>query len=181
MAAKRKNSTSAPRRSVRKARRPVKAAKRAANLHADGASASIRNAPALNRVVFLSRAAVEALHRESLAEHGGLDGLRDEGLLESVLGRCRNKAAYEPESTPIQLAASLAFGLAKNRAFHEGNKRIALIASFTFLALNRIRVIASEKDAYDAIYALAAGRMSEDDLASWFARNTKMIRGKIRR
>ncbi len=129
-------------------------------------------------IIHISRAAVEALHRESLAEHGGLDGLRDEGLLESALGRCVNKAAYEPESSLAALAASLAFGLAKNHAFNDGNKRIALIASFTFLELNRVRVTATEAEAYAAIYALAAGELSESALAEWFEQHSKARRAR---
>jgi len=129
-------------------------------------------------IIHLSRAAVEALHRESLAEHGGLDGLRDEGLLESALGRCVNKAIYEPESSLAALAASLAFGLAKNHAFNDGNKRIALIASFTFLELNRVRVTATEAEAYAAIYGLAAGELSESELATWFEEHSKARRAR---
>jgi len=125
---------------------------------------------------FVSRAAVEALHRESLAEHGGLDGIRDEGLLESALARCVNRAAYEPDSTIAQLAAALAFGLARNHPFNDGNKRIALIASFLFVELNGSRVVASEADAYDAIYRLAAGEIGEQGLAAWFEQHIKRKR-----
>jgi len=125
---------------------------------------------------FVSRAAVEALHRESLAEHGGLDGIRDEGLLESALARCVNRAAYEPDSTIAQLAAALAFGLAKNHPFNDGNKRIALIASFLFVELNGFRVIATESDAYDTIYALAAGEIDESRLSEWFGQNMRRKR-----
>lgn len=121
----------------------------------------------------VSRAAVEALHRESLAEHGGLEGVRDEGLLESALARCRNRSAYEPDSTLAELAASLAFGLAKNHPFNDGNKRIALIASFLFVELNGSRVSATESEAYAAIYGLAAGELSEGQLSEWFAAHMK--------
>jgi death-on-curing protein len=121
----------------------------------------------------VSRAAVEALHRESLAEHGGLEGIRDEGLLESALARCRNRAVYEPDSSLAELAASLAFGLAKNHPFNDGNKRIALIASFLFVELNGYRVSATESEAYAAIYGLAAGELSEADLSEWLAAHLK--------
>ena len=112
---------------------------------------------------------VVALHRESLAEHGGIDGIRDEGLLQSALHRCVNKAAYEPDSTIPELAASLAYGLAMNHPFNDGNKRIAMIASFAFLEMNGLRVQASELDAYDVFMDLAAGALSEGELAEWFA------------
>ncbi len=134
------------------------------------------SSPATVSVLHLSRAASEALHHESLAEHGGLDGLRDEGLLESALGRCINKAMYEPDSSLAELAAALAFGLAKNHAFNDGNKRIALIASFTFLELNGVRVTATEAEAYEAVYGLAAGQLSESDMAAWFAAHSKSRR-----
>ena len=120
-------------------------------------------------VRFLSPRAVCVLHRESLAEHGGIDGVRDEGLLQSALHRCVNKAAYEPDSTIPELAASLAYGLAMNHPFNDGNKRIAMIASFAFLEMNGLRVQTSELDAYDVFMDLAAGALSEGELAEWFA------------
>jgi death-on-curing protein len=121
-------------------------------------------------VRFLSPRAVVVLHRESLAEHGGIDGIRDEGLLQSALHRCVNKAAYEPDSTIPELAASLAYGLAMNHPFNDGNKRIAMIASFVFLEMNGLRVQASELDAYDVFMDLAAGALTEGELAEWLAR-----------
>lgn len=120
-------------------------------------------------VRFLSPGAVGVLHRESLAEHGGIDGVRDEGLLQSALHRCVNKAAYEPDSTIPELAASLAYGLAMNHPFNDGNKRIAMIASFAFLEMNGMRMQASELDAYEVFMDLAAGRLTEAELAKWLA------------
>jgi death-on-curing protein len=120
-------------------------------------------------VRFLSPRAVCVLHRESLAEHGGIDGVRDEGLLQSALHRCVNKAAYEPDSTIPKLAASLAYGLAMNHPFNDGNKRIAMIASFAFLEMNGMRMQASELDAYEVFMDLAAGRLTEAELAKWLA------------
>lgn len=122
---------------------------------------------ALAKVRFLSRNTVVSLHRESLAEHGGIDGIRDEGLLQSALHRCVNKFAYEPEASIAELAASLAYGLAMNHAFNDGNKRIALIASFVFLELNGLRVQADEVEAYEVFMDLAAGRLTERELAEW--------------
>jgi death-on-curing protein len=120
-------------------------------------------------VRFLSPRAVCVLHRESLAEHGGIDGVCDEGLLQSALHRCVNKAAYEPDSTIPELAASLAYGLAMNHPFNDGNKRIAMIASFAFLEMNGMRMQASELDAYEVFMDLAAGRLTEAELAKWLA------------
>ena len=123
---------------------------------------------ALSTVRFLSRNAVVALHRESLAEHGGIDGIRDEGLLQSALHRCVHKSPYEPESSVPQLAASLAYGLAMNHPFNDGNKRISMIASFVFLELNGMRMEADELEAYEVFMDLAASRLTEAELADWF-------------
>lgn len=120
---------------------------------------------------FLSREVVVALHRESLAEHGGIDGIRDEGLLLSALHRCVNKSSDELNSSVAALAASLGYGLAMNHAFNDGNKRIAMIAAFVFLELNGHRVVAPELDAYEVFIDLAAGKVSEAELAEWLARS----------
>ncbi len=128
---------------------------------------------------FVSRRAVEALHREALAEHGGLDGIRDEGLLESALARCAHRAAYDPDASVACLAAALGFGLAKNHPFHDGNKRIALIASFLFVELNGFRMTATESEAYEVVDRLAAGEVDEAELAEWFSR--RMRRGRSAR
>ena len=120
---------------------------------------------------FISREMAVALHRESLAEYGGIDGIRDEGLLLSALHRCVNKAGYEPDSSIPALAASLGYGLAMNHAFNDGNKRIAMIAAFVFLELNGLRVVAPELDTYEVFIDLAAGKVSEAELAEWLARS----------
>ncbi len=123
---------------------------------------------------FLLQSVVEALHMESLAEHGGLAGIRDRGLLDSALNLCNNRAGYKVDSTVYDLAAALAFGIAKNHPFHDGNKRIALIASFLFVELNGVRMTATEADAAASFLALAAGELSEADLAKWFKANSRV-------
>ena len=120
---------------------------------------------------FLSRDAVVALQRESLSEHGGLDGIRDEGLLQSALHRCAQRSHYEPDASLAVLAASLAFGLARNHPFNDGNKRIALVASFAFLEINGRSVTAPEVEVYEIFMALAAGELTEEQLADWFGRS----------
>ena len=117
----------------------------------------------------LSRDAVVVLHRESLSEHGGIDGIRDEGLLQSALHRCVHKSNYEPEASVIELAASLAFGLAMNHAFNDGNERTAMIATFVFLEMNGYVVEAPELEAYTMFIGLAAGEVREAELAAWLA------------
>ncbi len=123
---------------------------------------------------FVLPSVVEALHMESLAEHGGLAGIRDRGLLDSALNRCKKKAGSKVDSTVYDLAAALAFGIAKNHPFHDGNKRIALIASFLFVELNGVRMTATEVDAAASFLALAAGDLSEADLAKWFKANSRI-------
>lgn len=120
---------------------------------------------------FLSRESVVALQRESLSEHGGLDGIRDEGLLQSALHRCAQRSHYEPDASLAVLAASLAFGLARNHPFNDGNKRIALVASFAFLEINGRSVTAPEVEVYEIFMALAAGELTEEQLADWFGRS----------
>jgi death-on-curing protein len=106
-----------------------------------------------------------------LANFGGPPGIRDEGLLDSALARPRNTYAYRPESTLADLAASYAFGLAKNHPFVDGNKRAAFLSIGVFLAINGHRLVASQVDAIRAILALAAGELSENDVAKWIAAN----------
>lgn len=112
-------------------------------------------------------------HDLELAAHGGSIGIRDQGLLESALARPTNIWAYA-ESAPSlpRLAAAYAFGISANHAFVDGNKRTALVVSFAFLDVNGLEVTASQEDAFLTILGLAAGEISEDQLATWFERNT---------
>ncbi len=115
---------------------------------------------------FITRRALELLHDESLAEHGGRPGLRDEGLLESALARPLQLMAYgEPDLAA--LAAAYGFGLVRNHAFVDGNKRAAFLATGLFLALNGQRLVTTQADATLTMLALAAGDLSEDAFADW--------------
>lgn len=115
---------------------------------------------------FIDRRALLLLHDESLAEHGGVPGLRDEGLLDSALARPLNLTAYgDPDLAA--LAAAYGVGLAKNHAFIDGNKRTAFLAVGLFLALNGQRLVATQTDATLTMLAVASGEMSEDDFAAW--------------
>lgn len=109
----------------------------------------------------------EAVHGEQLAEHGGGEGVRDARLLESALARPQNLVTY---GTPdmAALAAAYAFGIARNHPFVDGNKRTAAVVSETFLAINGIALDASDAEIVVAFTALAAGELSEDELADWF-------------
>ena len=116
--------------------------------------------------VWLLQDVVIAVHEEQLAEHGGGMGMRDAGLMESALARPRQLAAY---GTPdhADLAAAYGFGLARNHAFVDGNKRTAFVAVELFLALNGWMLAASDADCVLTTMALAAGDLSEADFAEW--------------
>ncbi|MHB1668481.1 MAG: type II toxin-antitoxin system death-on-curing family toxin [Thiomonas sp.] len=115
---------------------------------------------------FIDRHALLLLHDESLAEHGGAPGLRDEGLFDSALARPLNLVAYgEPDLAA--LAAAYGVGLAKNHAFVDGNKRAAFLAVGLFLALNGQRLVTTQADATLIMRAVASGDLPEDDFAAW--------------
>lgn len=121
---------------------------------------------------WIDRRALELLHDESLAEHGGATGLRDEGLLESALARPLNLAAYGKPDLH-ELAASYGVGLAKNHPFVDGNKRAAFLAVGMFLALNGWRLTASQADATLTMLAVAAGQMDEAAFARWLRQHSR--------
>ena len=113
------------------------------------------------------------MHEESIAEFGGARGLRDDGLLESALARPMNLHAYQPNTSLDALAAAYGYGIAKNHAFVDGNKRVAFLVVGVFLALNGHSLAADQADAVETILALAAGELDEAELASWIAKNCK--------
>ncbi len=119
---------------------------------------------------WVSVAGVRAIHNQQLARFGGGEGVRDEGLLLSALARPENLVAYSNPDAAA-LAASYAFGIARNHPFVDGNKRAALVTAATFLIKNRFELVASESDAVLKIMALAAGELSEDQLADWIRAN----------
>jgi death-on-curing protein len=121
---------------------------------------------------WISKRALLLLHEQSLAEFGGAGGMRDEGLLDSALARPRNTHAYNPESTLEELAASYGFGIAKNHAFVDGNKRAAFMAIGLFLAINGRRLTAGQADATATMLGLASGEISESALAEWISKHT---------
>lgn len=107
-----------------------------------------------------------AIHDRQLAEHGGPAGVRDAGALESALARPLNLAAYgEPDAAA--LAAAYAFGIARNHPFVDGNKRTAWILCRLFLRLNAVTLSFKQQEAIDIMLRLAAGEVSEDELAGW--------------
>lgn len=113
-----------------------------------------------------TRIAIEA-HREQLIEHGGGQGIRDLRLLDSAMARPHNLATYgSPDAAA--LAAAYAYGIARNHPFIDGNKRTALVVSETFLTLNGYGLDASDAEMVVAFLALAAGELTEEELADWF-------------
>ena len=127
--------------------------------------------------VWVRRDVVLAFHEQLLAEHGGSAGIRDEGMMDSALGRPENLFAYGKPSL-FDLAAAYAFGLVKNHPFIDGNKRIGFATAALFLDLNGQHFTAPEVEAVLNTLALAAGKMSEAAYAAWLKANAKRARAK---
>ena len=118
----------------------------------------------------IERDVAEAIHTRQLAAHGGADGVRDGGLLASALARPRHRFAYEDPTPGVPaLAASYAFGIAKNHAFVDGNKRTAAVVCELFLNLNGYDLTATDDEAFPAFLALAGGDWDEPTFAAWLA------------
>jgi death on curing protein len=115
---------------------------------------------------------VLAIHDAQIAEHGGLSGVRDLGLLESALARPENLAAYGSPDVST-LAAAYAFGIARNHPFGDGNKRTAFVAAELFLDLNGFVLSAGDGDCVITILRLAAAEISEDEFAGWIRNNVR--------
>ena len=121
-------------------------------------------------MIWVDEAVVLAIHEEQIAEHGGSLGLRDSNLLQSALARPRNLIAYgQPDLA--DLAASYAFGLAKNHAFVDGNKRVSLVVTETFILLNNGSLVADDAACLDIWLRLADGQIDEAQLAIWLREN----------
>ena len=118
---------------------------------------------------------VLAFHERLIAEFGGSAGVRDEGLLESALGKPKNLFAYS-KPTMFELAASYAFGIVKNHPFIDGNKRTGFMAAYTFLGKHQWELGATEADATVETLRLAANDCSQADYAAWLKRNCRKPR-----
>jgi death on curing protein len=117
-------------------------------------------------------------HDAELTAHGGSEGIRDAGLLESALALPKNIWNYADSPASLhRLAAAYAYGISANHPFMDGNERTALVASFAFCEVNGLEMTASQEDAYLTFLGLAAGEISEEELAEWFARNTHSSTG----
>jgi death on curing protein len=124
---------------------------------------------------WLDRRALVLLHGETLAEHGGLPGLRDEGAFDASLARPRHLHAYEPQSDMARLAAAYGFGIVRNHPFNDGNKRAGFLAIGLFLARNGRELTADPAEAIAVILRLAEGKMTEWELASWIRQNSSRV------
>lgn len=120
---------------------------------------------------WIDRAVLIAMHEMQLAEHGGGAGLRDATLLESALARPLNLASYgEPDASA--LAAAYGYGIARNHAFIDGNKRTALVATEMFLRLNGWQLLVTDADCVTTMLAVAAGDLTESEFAAWLRAHT---------
>jgi death on curing protein len=126
--------------------------------------------------IWIRQDVVLAIHEESLLLHGGPEGVRDLGLLESAMARPKNLLDYSEQAPSLaQLAAAYAKGIVGNHPFVDGNKRTAFIVSITFLRLNGHQLTASKEDRVLTFWKLAAGEITEHQLAVWFAENTAAL------
>ena len=107
-------------------------------------------------------------HSRQLSEHGGSDGIQDETILESTLAKPRNVFAYDETASLPRLAASYAYGIARNHPFVDGNKRTALVIAEGFLGFNGLKIVAPPAEKYLTFLHLADGSLSEEELAAWF-------------
>ncbi len=121
---------------------------------------------------WLDRALVDLFQEDQIRTHGGPYGVRDSALLESALARPRQRYEYDPQADLATLAASLGFGLARNHPYLDGNKRVAFLAMAVFLDLNGGVLAAEEGEVVAVLFDLAAGELSEADLARWLRLRT---------
>lgn len=121
--------------------------------------------------VWIARSVILAIHDMQLAEHGGGAGVRDVNLLESALARPVNLAAYGAPDAPA-LAAAYGYGISRNHAFIDGNKRTGFVAAELFLRLNGYELMAEDGDCVLTMLAVAAGDLSEEEFASWLRAHT---------
>ena len=121
--------------------------------------------------VWVADSVVLAIHEAQLAEHGGIQGIRDEGLLSSGLARPHNLEAYGDDVDEATLAAAYAFGIARNHAFLDGNKRTAFVVMELFLDLNGWILKADDAECISVMESLAAGELGEKALATWLRKH----------
>ena len=124
--------------------------------------------------IWLNREDCLAIHEMMLAHHGGLAGVRDEGLLESAISKPQHLFAYSSPALP-EMAASYAAGIVLNHPFLDGNKRTGFIVAATFLELNGMEFTATEESVVEMTLALASGKVKQAAYAEWLGRNSKAL------
>jgi len=129
----------------------------------------------MDEPIWILKRTALSMHSQQLTLHGGSDGIRDETLLDSALAKPLNVFAYEEGVDLFRLAASYAFGIARNHAFVDGNKRTALAVSAAFLALNGWDIEAPKDELYLTFLHLADGSLGEEELAAWFTAHAVQI------
>jgi death-on-curing protein len=127
----------------------------------------------MTKIVWLLEETIMAIHQRQIAEHGGGEGLRDEGLLSSALAQSQNLFEYgQPRADLAALAAAYAYGLARYHPFVDGNKRTALVAARTFLSLNGDNLEAGQDEKFLTFQRVAEGSLTEEELADWIQKRT---------
>ena len=125
----------------------------------------------MNEPKWLLQSVIEAIHDTQISEHGGLSGIRDEGLLNSSLALPKNLYEYE-QADLYELASAYAFALVRNHPFVDGNKRTAFLASYVFLNINGIIFSAPEAETTAIVIALAAGEIDQTQFAKWLKQHS---------
>ena len=116
---------------------------------------------------------VLVVHTKLILQFGGLDGIRDEDLLESALARPKNLKAYGKNLTTLHLGASLAYGIIQNHPFIDGNKRVGMVLCELILAKDGYTLTATEEEKYVIFMQVASGKISEEELVKWLSKNSK--------
>lgn len=126
----------------------------------------------MNEPIWLNREDCLAIHEMMVSQHGGLAGVRDEGVLESAISKPQNLFAYGTP-TLAEMAASYAVGIIQNHPFIDGNKRTGFMLAATFLELNGVTFNATEESVAEITWALASGTVTQAEYADWLAKNSK--------
>jgi death-on-curing protein len=126
----------------------------------------------MDEPIWISSTIAQFIHDDQIASHGGAYGLLNAGMLESALSRAQNLYAYE-RADLFTLAAAYGYGIAKNHAFIDGNKRTAFMVMFTFLQVNGWRLMVPEPEVVITMQQVAAGEISETLLADWLRQNSQ--------
>lgn len=128
-----------------------------------------------SQYLWVSEQIVLAIHDQLVAEHGGLPGIRDHGLLQSALAKPQNISHYDEQTDVAQLAAAYGYGLVKNHPFLDSNKRTAFVVMELFMVMNGYRLYANDAECVLTMVGVASGAISEDNLAIWLREHSKLL------